>query len=564
MSTKTKRDENGMTKEEIAAAVQEHGGDQSMTLMDSLRGGDVLDHLAAEGKMKVAKQSKTKAATTAKKSEAALVVTPKFSFQKPLPKVARFLSPEEEQEVIEGERRYRSEKAEALKAFATKIKDLVPDLVHSMRAFEAKPEEAQNLPGNKEKDEANRNGLADILNEEDPEAKTLAVKAISASLVLTCPKEYPQTKELLERLVNYDLLVKVDQLKKGEEGIYNAFGISYKLTPAFADDPEARDILRDARNLVRVVKEDGWAQKQAEAQTFEAKNESPMTVENLLARAYDEPTEKKEGTIILDIPEEEGRDHEGNPFIHRSGRMLFGVRDNKLFAIDGLGGKQGVARKLADVGTVVYLNQLRGERIQFSDQMRMSDMARKNVSLLHKLVRSGIRAMREKTEKATTEAKVAEAKKAEELKFAEERIELIAMTPADDLVTPEEMLFEGKPGTMLMPTGVLPDPWIRTDKQAGKPDTITEYRHPENALFIKGEDGKIKVVCPDRLKTLYQGAQEAAFPSDRFFGLVYPAGNMLRTLWGVTKGQKDEADRKAKEEAKAASATPTETGTEAQ
>lgn len=559
-----------MSKEEIERAVQEHGGNPSMTLMDSLKKGDVLDHLAAEGKVKVAKGNKG--------GNKVVAVAPvlKFSFQKPLPKVARFLSPEEEQEVIEGERQYRADKAEALKAFATQIEHLVPDLVTSLRAFAAKPEEVQNLPGNKEKDEANRNGLADILNQEDPEAKTLAVKAVSASFVLTCPKKYQQAKKLLERLVNYDLLVKLDrdQLKKGEEGIYNAFGSSYRLTPAFTGDPEAREILRNARDLVRMVKEDSRVRYRMSEEAFEAKNTDPMSVDNLVALIYEdeEPAEKTTGAISLDILEEKGRDREGNPFTYKPGKLLVKIGDNELSVIEGLGGTQHVAQFLNGADTFVFLNQLQVPPKIFGENLekngKMSEAKQRNVKLLHRLVRAGIRNMREMAKKATAEKAAAEAKATAEAKaeaeFAKEREAVLAMAGETPVISTEEFLLKGKPGAI--PLDNLPNPWIRRGhEENGRVVNETAYEHPENALAIRSEDGKIKAVCPDRLKTLYQGSQQEAFPGDKFAGLEYPLRLMLQKMLDVTEKAKDEADRKAREEAKAATTeTTTETGIEAQ
>lgn len=565
----TKRDENRMTKEEVELAVAQHGGDPSMTLLDALKkGGDVLDQLAAEGKVKVAKGGNKGGNKVA--AVALVAPAPKFSFQKPLPKVARFLSPEEEQEVIEKERQYRADKAEALKAFATQIEHLVPDLVTSLRAFATKPEEVQKLPGNREKDEVNRNGLADILNQEDLEAKALAVKAVSASFVLTCPKEFQQVKELLERLVNYDLLLKMDrdQLKKGEEGIYNAFGSSYKLTPTFANDSDAREVLRSARELVRVVKEDSRARYQNLEREFEQKNDNPMSVDNLVALIYEDPAEKKEGTIALDIPEEKGRDREGNAFTYKPGKLLVKIGGNELSVINGLGGTQHVAQFLNGADTFVFLNQLQVSPKIFGENLekngKMSEAKQRNVKLLHRLVRAGIRNMREKIEKATAEKAAAEVKAKAEAEFAKERETVLAMAGEVPVISNEDFLLNGKPGAI--PLDNLPDPWVRKDKQeGGKPTVVTEYRHPENALAIRQDDGKILGKCPTRLASLYQGAQEAAFPGEKFSNLEYPLGLMLRIMWGVTKQAKDEADRKARDEAKAAmTETTAETGTEAQ
>lgn len=530
------KNENEMSKEEIAEAIKNHGGDPSMTL------GSSLDALISQGKVKVSKENGSK--NKGGNNVAPVAPAPKFSFQKPLPKVARFLSPEEEQEVIEKERQYRADKAEALKAFATQIKHLVPDLVTSLRAFATKPEEVQKLPGNREKDEVNRNGLADILNQEDLEAKALAVKAVSASFVLTCPKEFQQVKELLERLVNYDLLLKMDrdQLKKGEEGIYNAFGSSYKLTPTFANDSDAREILRNMRDLVRVVKEDSRARYQTLEEAFEAKNTDPISLENLLDMAEGH-AEKKSGTIVLENPAHEER-RDGEVRTYRGGKILYGVRDNTMFCIDGLGGTQKVARNLADMGTFLFLNQLREERVRFTDNNNMSEGTQKSVVLLHKLARIGIRTMREKIEKATAEKAAAEVKAKAEAEFAKERETVLAMAGEVPVISNEDFLLNGKRGAM--PLDNLPNPWIRRDMKSGKVVSETAYEHPENALAIRGEDDKIRVVCPSRLATLYQGAQQEAFPGDKFTGLVYPLGGMLRTMLGITKQTKDEADRKAK------------------
>lgn len=536
----TKQNENEMTPTEMAEAIKTHGGDPSMTL------GDALGALVSAGKVKVAKESGNK-----NKGNKVAAVAPvlKFSFQKPLPKVARFLSPEEEQEVIEGERQYRADKAEALKAFATQIEHLVPDLVTSLRAFAAKPEEVRNLPGNKDKDKANRSGLADILNQEDSDAKVLAVKAVSASFVLTCPKRRRDVEDVMDKLVNYDLIIKsVDQDRISKDGV-RAYDTNYQLSKGFADDLEALEIMRDLRNLVRETRSAGREFYQTLEKAFEQKNDNPMSVDNLLALIYEEPAEKKSGTVILDNPA-----HEERGITYQGGRILYGVNDNKkLFVIDGLGGTQRVARNLAEMGTFLFLNQLREERVRFTDNM--GDIARKNVALLHKLARIGIRTMREKTEKEANEKAAKEAAVEVEAKFVKEREAVLAMAGEVAVISNEEFLLNGKPGAMLLEH--LQDPWIRKDKRSDGKSIETAYPHARNALVIRQDDGKILVKCPERLKTLYQGAQQEAFPGDKFAGLEYPLGGMLRIMWGVTKGQKDEADRKAKSEA-------TETGTDAQ
>lgn len=578
------KNENEMSKEEIAEAIKNHGGNPSMTLMDSLKKGDVLDQLAAEGKVKVAKGNKggNKVAAVAPVAPA-----PKFSFQKPLPKVALFLTAEEEQKVIEKERQYRADKAEALKAFATQIEHLVPDLVTSLRAFAAKPEEVQNLPGNREKDEVNRNGLADILNQEDLEAKALAVKAVSASFVLTCPKEYQQVKDLLERLVNYDFLVPLDrdQLKREEEGIYNAFGNSYKLTPTFANDPEAREIQRNMRDLVRVVKEDSRARYQNLEREFEAKNDDPMTVDNLVALVYeDEEPVKKEGTIALDIPEEKGRDREGNAFTYKPGKLLVKIGDNQLSVIEGLGGTRPVAQLLNGADTFVFLNQLQVPPKIFGENLekngKMSEAKQRNVKLLHRLVRAGIRNMREMAEKeakdkaeaeakAKAEAVAIETKAAEDAMYTKEREGLLSEVAKETrIISMEEFFLRGRPGAVSLE--YLDSPWVCKDKGTDEKGVgtvkVTEFPYPGNAVAIRQDNGKIRVKCPSRLATLYQGNQEASFSTDsQFEGLEYPIWKMLQIGFGIARKEKNEADRKAREEAKAAmTETTAETGTEAQ
>lgn len=564
------KNENEMSKEEIAEAVKNHGGDPSMTL------GSSLDALISQGKVKVSKENGSK--NKGGNKVAAVAPAPKFSFQKPLPQVARFLTAEEEQKVIEKERQYRADKAEALKAFATQIEHLVPDLVTSLRAFAAKPEEVQNLPGNRDKDEANRNGLAEILNQEDLEAKALAVKAVSAAYTLTCPKEYPQVKELLERLVNYDLMLKMDrdQLKREEEGIYNAFGNSYKLTPTFANDPEAREIQRNMRDLVRVVKEDSRARYRTLEEAFEAKNTDPISLENLLDMAEGH-AEKKSGTIVLENPAHEER-WDGEVRTYRGGKILYGVRDNTMFCIDGLGGTQKVARNFAEMGTFLFLNQLREERVRFTDNM--GDTARKNVALLHKLARIGIRTEREKLEKAASDKAEAEAKAkaeavaietkaAEDAMYTKERERLLSEVAKETrIISMEEFFLRGRPGAVSLE--YLDSPWVCKDKGTDEKGVgtvkVTEFPYPGNAVAIRQDNGKIRVKCPSRLATLYQGNQEASFSTDsQFEGLEYPIWKMLQIGFEIARKEKNEADRKARDEAKATmTETTAETGTEAQ
>lgn len=538
----TKRDENGgMTKEQIAAAVQEHGGDPSMTL------GDALGNLVATGKVKVANKNKGGSGSKV----AVIAPAPKFSFKKPtLPTIHRILTAEERQKALEAERQRKVEEESALSEFKTQIGPWMPDLVASLRAFAAMTAEERELSANKEAEEQNRQALADIFNQVSGKARDVAVKCFAAPFVLTCPKRRRNVEDVLEKLVNYDLLIKsADQNRISKDGV-RAYEVNYQLTKGFADDIEALEIMRDLRNLVRETRNVGREFYQTLEKAFEQKNDNPMSVDNLLALIYEELAEKKSGTVILDNPA-----HEERGITYQGGRILYGVNDNKLFVIDGLGGTQRVARNLAEMRTFLFLNQLREERVRFTDNM--GDIARKSVALLHKLARIGIRTMREKTEKAAAEAKAAETKAKAEAEYAEERKAVLAMAGEVAVISNEEFLLNEKPGA-IMPDN-LPDPWVRKNKQeGGKPPVVTEFRHPENALVIRQDDGKIRVVCPDRLKTLFQGAQDACHPGEKFSNLEYPLGLMLRIMWGITKGAKDEADRKAKSE------TTEKTGDEAQ
>lgn len=539
-----------MTPNEIAKAVQEHGGDPSMTL------GASLDALIGQGKIKVA----TKPSKTAK-AVATPAMTPKFSFEKPVafPTVQKFLSKEEQEQKLAAEREKKAAKTKALEEFTSQIGPWMPDLVIALRAYSEMTEEAQELSENKEREQANQKMMAEALNQEDPDAQAVAVKAFAASYVLTCPKRKKDVQDVVGRLINYDLLAKTDRRGDGVCLVYDG-GI--ELAPKFRDDLQAKEIFRDLKNLVRETKENGREFFRGLEETFEAKNTDPISIDNLLAMVYEDHAEKKSGTIVLENPAHEERGRDGEVRSYRGGKILYGVNDNKMYCIDGLGGTQRVAQNLADAGTFVFLNQLREERVRFSENM--SEGARKGVGLLHKLIRIGIRTMREKAEKAAAEQAAAEAKKAEEAKYAEERLDLIIATPTESFVANEEFFLEGKPGAILLDN--LADPWIRRSKGTDGKPIETAYPHARNALVIRQDDGKILVKCPTRLASLFQGAQEAAHPGDKFSRLEYPLGLMLRIMWGITKQTKNEADRKVKEaeENKLTAVDMTETGTEAQ
>lgn len=568
------KNENEMSKEEIALAIKKHGGDPSMTLGESLKKGDVLDQLAAEGKVKVAKQSgKTKTATPT------LAPTPlatlKFHFGKPTPTnvppptVQKFLSAEEQEKQLEAKRQQRDAKTKDLEAFKERIGLLVPDLVVSIRAFKALAEEARELADNQQKNSVNQEMLAVILNQDDPEAKAIATKTVSAAFVLTCPRFRGPVEDVLDRLVNYDFLSKTDaQAVNGRipEGVLRAYSTSYMLAKEYAGDLEAREIIRDLRNLVRETVHAGRERFQTANEELMAENTNPLTLEQLDCAIEGRDEGKTNGTFIFEIPDQTGRNVEGQPVFHKGGKILAVIGNNTLRFVRGIGGSQRIAQILAEAETFIYLNQLRDETVRLPEGM--SREVRGRIYLLHKLARLGITNVKAALQRAT-EDEVRNAKKeAMEKAAAEARVAeretLLAEVSAEGIpvVFSEEFLLNGKPGAMFLDN--LPNPWVRKDKGTMNgvgTVTVTEYEHPENAVAIRQEDGKIRVKCPARLGFLFQGAQEAAFPGDKFSGLEYPLDLMLRIMWGVTKQAKDEADRKAREEAKAPT---TEAGIEAQ
>ncbi|OGN00284.1 MAG: hypothetical protein A2736_00715 [Candidatus Yanofskybacteria bacterium RIFCSPHIGHO2_01_FULL_41_27] len=565
----SKNDET-MTKEEIERVVREHGGNSSMTMMDALKAKGVIVEEKRE------KESKKSGKSGASKILAAVATVQKFSFQRPavLPTVRHILAPEERQKAleehqkaIEVERQRMAEEEEALVQFRKDIAPLMSDLVTSLRDYSAAPAKEQELAENKESELHNRKALADLFNQVTGRAREVAVKCFAASYVLTCPKngDGQDLKDVLDKLLNYDFT------KEATEQSYEcippdgvrAFDVNYQLTSIFANDNEARDIMRDLRFLIRETKKLSRAFFRNKETEFEAKNIDPMTRENLVALVYAEPAEKS-GTIILDIPEQPGRDPEGKFFVYKSGRILAQVSENKLSFVEGIGGLQKIVQRLAEERAFVYLNQLKLKHDVLKDQLERDQMRegiRKNILDIHRFTRLGIRTMREKAEKAEAKVKV-------EAEFAKEREAVLAMAGDIPIVSNEEFLLEGKPGTILLDN--INDPWIRKDKGSsgkpdGKPPIETAFPHARNALVIRQDNGKILVKCPDRLKNLYQGAQEAAHPGDdKFTRLEYPLGLMLRNMRDITKQKADEkakAERQAKADTE--TGTPTETGAEA-
>ena len=256
----SKNDET-MTKEEIERVVREHGGNSSMTMMDALKAKGVIVEEKRE------KESKKSGKSGASKILAAVARVQKFSFQRPavLPTVRHILAPEERQKAleehqkaIEVERQRIAEEEEALVQFRKDIAPLMSDLVTSLRDYSAAPAKEQELAENKESELHNRKALADLFNQVTGRAREVAVKCFAASYVLTCPKngDGQDLKDVLDKLLNYDFT------KEATEQSYEcippdgvrAFDVNYQLTSIFANDNEARDIMRDLRFLIRETK----------------------------------------------------------------------------------------------------------------------------------------------------------------------------------------------------------------------------------------------------------------------------------------------------------------------
>lgn len=463
-------------------------------------GGTLGDQLVARGvRVEPLKTGKNKAGAKAAPAP------PKFMFRQPpaLPQLGMLV-------LTPGQ---REENRRAFEAFIAEAGPQMHDYITQLRMLDEMSDEERQLYAEAEKQLIE--AVSSMLSCDEP-YKTPVRLAWADALVRTCPVRRGPVTETIERLTKESFLVVVENGDQ-KANVVRIYSKNYTLGVELRKNPQAQVVLEALNQLVGRTAEHGrevFQDQLAELQRLVG--ESSLSPAEL--RSYIGTGSGKDGRIILPVPDKV-RERDGRFF--KGGPVLVEVHEGKVRILDGAGTVQRTARQIGESETFLGIGQLANERVNLGSAQPPPEVFNRIVAI-HDMVRRGLA--------AAEEAEVREARKAEQRAQVDaEREEL--KSKAD--LTPEEFFLEKRVGTIFFDFGRKP--FGREKRENGKA-VLGKDDKPEKELFWdviclveRRMDGQIRVAeCPDRLRSFFGGACDWTMPEERFQGLPYPLGVLLR------------------------------------
>lgn len=480
------------------------------------KGNSVEEYLKAKGLQASQPGPKEKFKNAGGKGSGVLTpVVPKFTFKTPsIPRVD--LSNTAENRVAG---------AEALRGYKSEVRIAMPDYVRAIRGIDAlTDEDERTIEGPKRQQLVD--AIAAMLNVDKDgygwEYKEVAVLAYGDAVVKTCPEFRGSVENTLK------VLVEVGLMEEAEGGVW-IYSKNYQLAKEYKNNSEAKAIGGSLDNLVSRTIEAGKARFQQDLAAIKAAaGNNQLTVVDLKT--------DKEGRLLLETPDHSYR---GRPY--KGGILLLeSSNGGQIRVLDGVGGCQRIARKLAEAGAFIWNTQLDSERIQLPEE-RLDDDVRTNMIVLHGMIYRGVAEVKK--------AEVADQRKAEfKAQTSVERESLKVLVT----LTPVEFFLFGQVGTTLLdPLGRKPFE-VRSQIKDHDPILVWDVV----CLVERDEQDRIRVAeCPERLNEFFAKNREFVPAGEKFTDVGWPLNVLLRmgfaaALAEATPEQKTEA-RELKQRAEA-------------
>jgi len=344
--------------------------------------------------------------------------------------------------------------------------------------------------------------VAEMLSYEAP-FRLPAQLAYAEALVAGCPTRRDAISWVLDRLV-------ADGFLEVSDAGVRIYGENYRLGADVRAEVRAQRGAQSIEALVTKAVELGKVQFEAErvALVTKAGGANQLTSEEVLAG--------KAGRVLLRVPDKSGSD--GRFF--KGGYLLVEVIDGKVAVLDAIGGIRKIGSQLAEEGTYLPVSQLVNERLNFGTTRFPPEVFNRLVAI-HDMVRRGIVELQREEAEIKKAAEAGDRKTAYNTQVAAEREALAAKATA----TSTEFFPEKAVGVAFVDYGK--GTFDVKDRETGK---VTSWW---NVILLveRREDGQIRIVeTPERLKGLFpESAFEWTDPGDKFSGLGYPLGPILRT-----------------------------------
>lgn len=211
--------------------------------------------------------------------------------------------------------------------------------------------------------------------------------------------------------------------------------------------------------------------------------------------------------MLLETPNHQHRDH-----FYKGGIMLLESTGGQIRVLDGVGGCQRIAQRLAGTPAFVWNTQVSHERLERND--RLPEEVFRNILVLHGLIHRGI-TVAEKTE-AANQRKV---------EFKEQTAGERETLKASASLTLVEFFLFGRAGTTVLdPLGRKPFE-VRSRQKDQRSTLVWDVI----ALVQSDGTGRIRVAdCPQRLNEFFAGFLEYVPTGEKFSAVRWPLGNLLR------------------------------------
>jgi len=356
-----------------------------------------------------------------------------------------------------------------------------------------------------------QSAVAETLNASDPLAKVLATVAYASAMLNTCPAERPWVIATLKNLVEKGFLE--DSPKPETDGPFRpkigeiyAYGRVYSLTPAFAKNDEAQQVLASISNLVSRAVAAGrryFESRRDEVIALAGDPATQLTLDQLQNPAC------PNGLRHLPVPEQQWNDREGNRHFRKAGGIVVQVRNERgpaITMVSGYGGVEYDAEKIRAANAFVLPSSLKHERLPLNQRLEPAQYWA--VQQLHRLVRLGITEAIKQGERALSVAAFNDACRTE-------REVLVAKAT----LTPEQFLLEEKVGSAIIHWAPGAFEWRKFDSATKKRPVVTRIWHLF-ALMERNERGQIKVAeCPQRLAEFFAGHRDYETPGQEYSDL---------------------------------------------
>lgn len=247
-----------------------------------------------------------------------------------------------------------------------------------------------------------------------------------------------------------------------------------------------------------------------------------MTVADLLAG--------KPGRVFMTVP-----DVKSNGHFLPGGALLIESDGTKIKVLEARGHFQRVMSEIAEAGRIISVSSLAEEKLNLGKHLP-EDVFR-HYRTLHAVLRRGIAEAQKETARQERVSKF-------QAEADAEREALMAKVMA----SAAEWLFTGAPGSAIIYLGRKPWMVASREKVDGK---FVEKEAPYFDVFFLVErdaEGRVRIAeYPERLEPLFgERFAEAALPGERFEGLKYPLGSMLRTAFAYEKAKAAEAAKEVR------------------